>query len=63
MAMIMFRCPTTGYHVHELFAEDVSDDGDDTYRSVLCMGCQRVHLVNPNSGKVLGVGEGEWAKS
>ena len=57
MATVMFRCPTTGYRVQEWFSDDASEDSDNTYRSVLCVACQRVHLVNPGSGKVFGVVE------
>jgi hypothetical protein len=33
--------------------EDVPADSD-TYESVTCILCQRVHLVNPRTGRVLG---------
>jgi hypothetical protein len=33
MPAIMFRCPNTGRHVHEWFADD-AEYGDDTYHSV-----------------------------
>ena len=56
MPAIMFRCPNTGRHVHEWFADD-AEYGDDTYHSVTCLACQQVHMVNPTTGKVLGVEE------
>ena len=31
MAIILFRCPNTGYRVQGWFAEDVSETDDDTY--------------------------------
>ena len=35
-------------------AEDVSDDLEG-YKAITCLACQRTHLVNPTTGKVLGV--------
>ena len=53
-ARILFRCPNTGYHVQGWFAEDVSDNGEDTYQSLTCLACRQVHLVNPKTGNVVG---------
>jgi len=33
-------------------AEEVDDD--QTYVSVTCLACQRVHLINPATGKTMG---------
>ena len=57
MAIILFRCPNTGYRVQGWFAEDVSETDDDTYESVTCLACQQMHLVNPKTGKVVGSDE------
>jgi hypothetical protein len=58
MLAILFRCPNTGFHVQGWFAEDVSDNGEDTYRSLTCLACRQVHLVNPKTGNVVGtIGE------
>ena len=54
MGAILFRCPNTGYRVQGWFAEDVSETDEDTYETVTCLACQRVHLVNPKTGKVFG---------
>ncbi len=55
MPAAMFLCPYKGIHVHEWFDDDVENgDGDDIYHSVTCLACQRVHLVNPKTGAVLG---------
>ena len=51
-----YRCPNTGYRVQGFAAEDVSED-PESYEAVTCIACQRVHLVNPTSGKVLGAEE------
>jgi hypothetical protein len=34
-----------------------SEDEEETYRSVKCLACERIHLVNPKTGKVLGADE------
>ena len=54
MATFLFRCPNTGAHVQGWFADDGSENNGETYQSVTCLACQRVHMVNPKSGKVLG---------
>jgi hypothetical protein len=54
MPPVLFRCPNTGYHVQGWFAEDVSDNGEDTYQSLTCLACRQVHLVNPKTGNVVG---------
>jgi hypothetical protein len=56
MPSVMFRCPNTGYRVQGWFADDVSEDGDNTYRSLTCIACQGVHLVSLR-GKVLGISD------
>jgi hypothetical protein len=53
MPPFLYRCPTTGYRVQGFVPEDVPADSD-TYESVTCILCQRVHLVNPRTGRVLG---------
>ena len=52
----LYRCPNTGQTVQGWSADEVTDD-DNTYQSVECPTCTRVHLVNPKTGKVLGVEE------
>ena len=52
MPPFMYRCPNTGHRVQGFTAEEVSDD--NIYQSVMCIMCDRVHLVNPATGKVLG---------
>jgi len=55
MTTFLFRCPATGYSVQGMIADDPrpEDDGD-TYQSVTCPVCSRIHLVNPRTGKVAG---------
>jgi len=59
MAAFVYQCPTTGYKVQgHVEKEDVvaADPtcSDDVYEPVTCTLCQRIHLVNPKTGKVLG---------
>ena len=53
MPPFLYRCPNTGYRVQGFVAEDVSED-PERYEAVTCLACQRVHLVNLATGKVLG---------
>jgi len=53
MGAISFRCPNTGFRVHAWF-EDEDSDGNQKYEALTCTACQRVHLVNPKSGRVIG---------
>ena len=55
MATFLFRFPNTGYRVQGWVADDGSEDTEGTYETVSCHACQQVHLVNPSTGKVLGV--------
>jgi len=50
----LYRCPNTGYRVQGFVAEEVSED-PERYEAVIAR--QRVHLVNPTSGRVLGAEE------
>jgi hypothetical protein len=58
MAPFLYRCPTTGQHVQGWIAEDVSAD-DESYRTIECLACRLVHLVNPLTGKTLGADTGD----
>jgi hypothetical protein len=53
MPLFVYRCPTTGHHVQDFSANDVSTD-TGAYETVLCAMCQRYHAVNPATGEVLG---------
>ena len=55
MTTFLYRCPTTGRNVQGWVAEEVnSDNGDNVYETLLCLACNRHHVVNPSTGKVLG---------
>jgi hypothetical protein len=58
MGPFLFRCPTTNQHVQGWIAEDVSAD-DESYRTVECLACRLVHLVNPRTGQTLGADNGD----
>jgi hypothetical protein len=54
MGAFIYRCPTTALNVQGWFADEVADDEEMTYEPVTCLACNRVHLVNRVTGKVLG---------
>jgi len=56
MPAVIFLCPYTGRHVHEWFDDD-AEVSDNAFYSVTCLACQRIHLVNPKDGNVLGAKE------
>ena len=56
MPTFLYRCPNTGYRVQGFVAQDVSDNSQ-SYEAITCIVCQRVHLVNPATGKVVGEGK------
>jgi len=53
MPLFLYRCPTTGYRVQGFSPDDLTEDRR-VYEPVTCPVCHQVHLVNPNTGKVLG---------
>jgi hypothetical protein len=57
MPVILFRCPNTGSHANEWIAEDSAEGGENVYELVRCPTCQRVHLVNPKTGKLASASE------
>jgi hypothetical protein len=50
MIPVVYRCPTTGLSIDQ-WCEPA--DKPDTYEAVTCRACNRVHLVNLTSGRVL----------
>jgi hypothetical protein len=51
----LYQCPYTGQIVQGWSAEAPSDqEGNDTYQSIDCLACTRVHLINLKTGKVPG---------
>jgi hypothetical protein len=55
MAQLLFRCPATGMMVQGWHADDGSaTDADHAYVGVPCLACKQLHLVNPETGRVVG---------
>jgi len=60
MAAFIYRCPSTGYKVQGFIADDPAKDdspaerSEGAFRPLTCTVCTRIHLVNPNTGKVIG---------
>jgi hypothetical protein len=55
MPPFLYCCPNTGLNVQGWVADDPSEGEAEIYEAVICTVCTRVHLVNPKTGKVLGV--------
>ena len=53
MPPFMYRCPNTRHLVQAYTAEEVTED-TNTFESVTCLACRRIHLVNAATGKVAG---------
>ena len=50
----VFCCPTTGQNVQAISElDDEPPDGTRRYEGVLCLACQKVHIVNPATGRLL----------
>jgi hypothetical protein len=56
MAPFLYRCPHTGKSVQALAPEELGND-DLVFIHVTCVMCARGHMVNPKTGRVLGVAE------
>jgi hypothetical protein len=54
MGKLIFRCVQTGMNVQVWLPETASTDRTDSYESVPCPACTRLHLVNKNTGRILG---------
>jgi hypothetical protein len=53
MAKLIFRCTRTGMNV-QIDMPDAAPDYPDSYESVACPACARIHLVNKTTGRTLG---------
>jgi hypothetical protein len=53
MASLKFRCPVTAVDVPVPFSPDPASD-PNTYEYVACAACNRSHLVNKSTAKLLG---------
>jgi hypothetical protein len=57
MVRLIFRCARTGMNVQIEMPEKAPTDHADSYESVTCPACTRIHLVNKTTGKMLGDNE------
>jgi hypothetical protein len=49
----IYRCPNAGLNVQGWIADD-PEKVEGFYEAVTCTACAAVHLVNPETGDVLG---------
>jgi hypothetical protein len=49
----VFRCPTTGLNVQGYTELEDQSDGYRRYEGVQCLACRRLHIVNPDTGRLL----------
>lgn len=56
MATFIYRCPTTSLLVQGWIADDPTENSTERFEALTCLVCTRVHLVDPQTGKVLGEG-------
>jgi hypothetical protein len=54
MGTLLYRCPNTGLRVQAWVSDDRSENDPDRYDGVKCLACGQLHMVNPDTGKVLG---------
>jgi len=57
MTVFLYRCPTTGHKVQGFVADNSIDANGHVYEALKCPACAGIHLVNPQTGKVLGDSE------
>jgi hypothetical protein len=57
MGKLIFRCTRTGMNVQIEMPEMASTDHADSYESLTCPACTRIHLINKTTGKMLGDNE------
>lgn len=61
MIAIVYRCPITGLTVDHWVADVAPATKGEIYETMTCRACNRVHIVNLSTGKVLGIGDKEAA--
>jgi hypothetical protein len=62
MPTFLYRCPNTGLRVQGWIANDPTERDEDSFEAVTCLACGGVHLVNPQTGKVLGANDNTVAQ-
>jgi hypothetical protein len=53
MGKLIFRCTRTGMNVQVYMPDVAPTDHPDSYESVTCPACGRIHLINKTTGKLL----------
>jgi hypothetical protein len=51
---ILFRCPRLGTQVQHWLPKISASDEPDSYASVVCLACTRLHFIHKETGKLLG---------
>jgi hypothetical protein len=51
---ILFRCPRLGTQVQHWLPKVSAPDEPDSYASVVCLACARLHFIHKETGKLLG---------
>jgi len=54
MANFIFRCPDTSFNVQCQVDDDSGEESGDVYEAVRCLACDRLHLINRRTGRLLG---------
>ena len=54
MVKLIFRCTRTGMNVQIEMPETAPTEHPDSYESVTCPACTRIHLINKTTGRTLG---------
>jgi hypothetical protein len=50
----LFKCPATGLSVQGYDEEDgLPANGQNRYTLIECLACRGLHLINPETGKLL----------
>jgi hypothetical protein len=57
MDKLIFRCTRTGMNVQIHMPDAAPTNHPDSYESVTCPACTRIHLVNRTTGRMLGDNE------
>jgi hypothetical protein len=49
----MYRCPVVGMPTHA-WLDQIDPAASDHFVTITCVACQRIHLINPKTGKLAG---------
>ncbi len=51
---ILFKCPRLGTNVQHWLPKISPPDEANSYASVICLACTRLHFIHKETGKLLG---------